>query len=590
MFKLSSLIMSALALMTLPTCLPAIPLTWTFSGVTLSDGASLTGSFVFDADTGIFSDINVNTTGGTQTPSHYIALNTSPDRKSISFGFHFVTAAQGDLTNTGSLDSFFSPPMSNNGGSILFTMSENTCTNAGCSTSIGGRYTHTALITATPPIQVTSISPINQNGFSRTFTATFTDFLGASDLSDMDLLFNSTLNGTGACWIHYSTTSNKIFLYNDGGSGVVPGFVTPGGPGMASNAQCTIASGGPVTTGSNTAALPVSVSFNTINFQDTKSVFGRGKGFTGGDSGWTLKGTWTTIAPQPPMVLSVSPINGTGTSKTFTAVFSDPAGSGDLSKMSILFGSDISGVSACWVIFDRSANMMFLEDNAGNGSAAGSVTPGGSGTASNSQCSISSGGSVTISGNSVAIPVAVTFTGAFAGPRNVFGRAVGYDSLDSGWQILGSWNTSSSSGPPSVISASPVNGTGSSRIFTGVFYAPAGTGDLSAVRLLFNVSANNTGGCSLIYVPASNAIFLENDLGTGNVANFVTPGGAGVASNSQCTISSGGPVTTFGDILYLPVSISFNTSTFAGVKNVYGQATGGGGTTNFVLLGTWQPL
>src|SRR5205823_6429084 len=154
------------------------------------------------------------------------------------------------------------------------------------------------------------------------------DPAGNADVSAIDLLFNSSLNFTGACWIHYVRTSNSIFLYNDAGNAFVAGSVTPGGAGVASNSQCTISSGGPVTPSGNTLNLPVSISFNTPNFQDTKNVYGMAAGFNGGTSGWVLKGTWTTIIPQSPTVNSVTPINGTGTTQTFSVQFGDPAGSG----------------------------------------------------------------------------------------------------------------------------------------------------------------------------------------------------------------------------------------------------------------------
>jgi hypothetical protein len=45
------------------------PILWTLSGITLQDGATATGSFDFDADTGLFSNILVTIAGGTLSPS-----------------------------------------------------------------------------------------------------------------------------------------------------------------------------------------------------------------------------------------------------------------------------------------------------------------------------------------------------------------------------------------------------------------------------------------------------------------------------------------------------------------------------------------
>ena len=40
------------------------PILWTFSGATLTDGGTITGSFDFDADTNTYSNVNVVTTPG----------------------------------------------------------------------------------------------------------------------------------------------------------------------------------------------------------------------------------------------------------------------------------------------------------------------------------------------------------------------------------------------------------------------------------------------------------------------------------------------------------------------------------------------
>jgi len=40
----------------------AIPVTWTLDNVNLNDGATATGSFIYDADTGVLSSVNIITT------------------------------------------------------------------------------------------------------------------------------------------------------------------------------------------------------------------------------------------------------------------------------------------------------------------------------------------------------------------------------------------------------------------------------------------------------------------------------------------------------------------------------------------------
>jgi len=55
----------------------AIPVTWHLSGVTFDDEGVAAGSFVFDADTGSYSNINVETAGGETGQSNIYLFATS---------------------------------------------------------------------------------------------------------------------------------------------------------------------------------------------------------------------------------------------------------------------------------------------------------------------------------------------------------------------------------------------------------------------------------------------------------------------------------------------------------------------------------
>jgi hypothetical protein len=54
----------------------AIPITWSLSNVTFDDGGIADGSFIFDADTNMFSSINVQTSGGTLGISNTYLFDT----------------------------------------------------------------------------------------------------------------------------------------------------------------------------------------------------------------------------------------------------------------------------------------------------------------------------------------------------------------------------------------------------------------------------------------------------------------------------------------------------------------------------------
>src|SRR5205823_1214228 len=61
---------------------------------------------------------------------------------------------------------------------------------------------------------------------------------------------------------------------------------------------------------------------------------------------------------QPPNVISVSPVNGSGVNQTFSTVYSDANGVSDLNAAYLLFNSSLNGTAACWIAYVRSTNTM----------------------------------------------------------------------------------------------------------------------------------------------------------------------------------------------------------------------------------------
>jgi hypothetical protein len=108
----------------------AAPLTWTVDGVTFNDGGSANGSFVYDADTGMYSDIAINTTAGT-----ILGGTAYPDvlRGDAFFLDVVPDASLASLTGSLLLNINFASPLTNAGGTIdIFIISEGFCQNAAC--------------------------------------------------------------------------------------------------------------------------------------------------------------------------------------------------------------------------------------------------------------------------------------------------------------------------------------------------------------------------------------------------------------------------------------------------------------------------
>jgi hypothetical protein len=145
--------------------------------------------------------------------------------------------------------------------------------------------------------------------------------------------------------------------------------------------------------------------------------------------------------------------------------------------------------------------------------------------------------------------------------------------------------TAVSTAGPSVISVSPIAGSGNSATFTAQFSAPAGVWAIATAALLVNTTTSPVYGCQVTYSTATNQFALANDVGS--ASTMVNPGG-GVAQNDQCILNgSGSYVTTAGNVLTLVVSLTFQPG-FTGSETVYLSASDtSGNTTGVVSKGTW---
>ena len=342
---------------------------------------------------------------------------------------------------------------------------------------------------------------------------------------------------------------------------------------LPAGANCTIAvTFKPTATGPASATLTVTDNANNVA-GSTQSV--------------ALSGTGIPVPVV--MSVSVSPNAGAGSTETFTFAYSDTDGSTDLNTVYALFNTSTHLSTACYVYYVQSSNLLYLDNNAGT-AAQGSVTPGHSGTVANSYCTINGAtSSVVASGNNLTLAVNVTFKAAFAGTKNIYMNATSNEGQTSGvLTAFGTWNTSANVAPTAT-SVTPASGSGTSQTFSFAFADANGYQDLNTVSAIFNTSTGTANACYVYYVKAANALYLENNAGTG-AQGSVTPGVAGTVSNSQCTINgTGASVTLSGNNLTLAVPVTFQT-TFTGSQNVYLSATDDEGlTSGWQQRGTWTP-
>src|SRR5579862_9060485 len=117
---------------------------------------------------------------------------------------------------------------------------------------------------------------------------------------------------------------------------------------------------------------------------------------------------------------------------------------------------------------------MLLTDSGGQPASA--IAPG-SGTQSNSQCTLNgAGSSISVSGNMLTLNLSLSFQTAFDGVKNIYMDTVD-SSAASAWTLEGTWAATPAG--PSVVSVTPASGSGNQQTFSLRYSDSAGAADLS---------------------------------------------------------------------------------------------------------------
>ncbi len=296
-----------------------------------------------------------------------------------------------------------------------------------------------------------SVSPASGTSATQAFTFTFEDPNGYADLALVDVLMNNFLDGQQACYVAFApagASSGTLYLVDDAGVAGGPfagSFVLGTAGASASNSQCTITSNGSSVSGSgNTLTLTLAVTF-TKSFAGNKVIY-VSQSQSSGNSGWQALATWNApgSAPVGPGVGGVAPGRSTTMGQTYTFTFTDSNGHRDLAVVNVLNNNFLDGIAACYVAFaptSATSGYLYLVDDAGDGGyAAGSpIALPSSSTLQNSQCTINgAGSSVSATGNTLTLNLAITFSSSFAGNRVFYLAARNNSTGNSGWQAVGS--------------------------------------------------------------------------------------------------------------------------------------------------------
>jgi hypothetical protein len=304
-------------------------------------------------------------------------------------------------------------------------------------------------VAQTAPALPKLASPGSGSGLTQTFTFTFADKNTWQSISLVDVLINAGLDARSACYFAFvpaGSSSGTVYLVDDAGQAGGPySSLSLPGSNFAQNGQCTInGSGSSVSGAGKVLTITVSITFSR-SFSGNRLIYTAAQDST--SSGWQPLGTWNVPGStvSGPGVSGMNPSRSMTISDTYTFTFSDTNGWADLRIMDVLINGSINAVRSCYFAFVPSgatSGQIYLVDDAGQaGGPYSAVSLPGSGTAQNSQCTISgAGASISGSGNALTLTLPITFNQSFAGERLFYLAALGSGNTNSGWQAAGSVN------------------------------------------------------------------------------------------------------------------------------------------------------
>ena len=286
-----------------------------------------------------------------------------------------------------------------------------------------------------------SASPASGNGQAQTLTYTFTDSKGAANMTVVDILTNTAVDGRSACYIAYDNQGNVMYLVADSGTSLLPGK-TPA-PGMSlGNSQCTINSAA-VTKSGPTLSLALSINYST-GFAGNRITYLSSRNLDGFGTQWIPSGVWGVL-PLPattPTAFALTPATAglpTTTSSLFSATITDPAALTHIGIVNLLINSAFDGRNACYLAYNNLTNALYLvaDDGIQTYSAGAPLT---GAPVSNSQCTLDTPHTYTTkSSQQIVVNFSLKFASGFTGPKVAYlaGRNAADTLPNSGWQSLG---------------------------------------------------------------------------------------------------------------------------------------------------------
>ena len=458
-------------------------------------------------------------------------------------------------------------------------------------TNAGNRDMFLFKLSPPAPVSVSPASGAVRTDVTQTFTATYGDPSGATDIKTAYLLLNTTVSGANAGYMYYNRATGRLYLMNDAKTSWGAGSVVGAGGTALSNGQCVVycAASSAAITGNN-LTLNLNIAFES-SFIGAKDIYEYVDDMGGLNSGWVKQGT--VFVNAPPRSDSVTPNAGnvqTGATQTFTAKYSDQNGVTDIKNAYMLVNTSNTSTGGAYVYYNRATGKLYLRDDANTSWGAGSVLGAGGTTLTNSHCTVAcalSGAST--SGNALTLTLKMTFTATFTGARNIYGFADDNHGGNFGWENKGNLNIQTPAAPTTV-SLNPASGTapnGVTQTYTAIYSDTNGASDLKTAYLLFNTGVSSAGAVYMYYDRATNKLYLRDSANASWGTGSLVYAGGTTLTNSRCSVSCAtSSSSASGSYLTLTLKITF-TSAFAGAKNIYMDVIDNGGlTSGWVAKGT----
>ena len=306
-----------------------------------------------------------------------------------------------------------------------------------------------------------------------------------------------------------------------------------------------------------------------------------------GTKTFTISQLGTSNPPAAPQSVSVTPNSGSGDVATLEFQSTSPGGGGYIDWMQGLINYGADGRDACHFIYTARDGALLLGDGSGGWVGAGYM--GENKRLSSGMCEVDLGASSQrVQDDKMFVRLAIRFQPIFAGTYKIYmltGDGLGnFDS--SGWMERGAWTPFPAPAPPTVISSSPVSGTGTRKLFSYQLGSALGPKYIRQGLGLLSPALDGNTGCYLGFHRSSNMFYLNGQTGFGGASGGA--GQSGSIESLRCRLHlSTSSIVESGSSLIVTFDVEFLPSMSGTIANWVYPVDRPDQTTGWQNRGSW---